>query len=153
MIHPLSRATPRSDRWSLFTLPHLALVFKMSVVVEKMKRTVDANTQTMNKQDCEIRRQAALEAAQEDVTSAEFAQRFGPDSLGAHEVTDRAFLVNELWGFVHEHPACLANPDLFRLADEIADKLGEFYQQAARSEVGERVTSRKPFQEKRCAAS
>lgn len=48
-----------------------------------------------------------------------------------HEVMDRSHIINQMWHqFIQENAACKEDPELSKLAEEIGDKLGEFYQKA-----------------------
>ena len=60
----------------------------------------------------------------------DWAEPYKPGSFGCHELLDRtamfAAMVEEE---IQTHPACVANPDWFLLAEQAAAALRELYQQ------------------------
>ena len=62
-----------------------------------------------------------------------FEARFGPGSLGRHEVLHAAGLIESLAGReLLDHPACVRDPALFAAATRAVDALAELYQAAGR---------------------
>lgn len=60
----------------------------------------------------------------------EWAAAYLPGSCGCHELLDRTSLVaNLLERSIAEHPACLARPEWYRLAEQAAAALHTLYQQ------------------------
>src|SRR5438270_451490 len=63
-------------------------------------------------------------------SGAKWDVEFQPGSAGCHEVLDRTSLVADmLERFVVGHPACLARPEWYALAEKAAAALHELYQQ------------------------
>lgn len=59
-----------------------------------------------------------------------WAEDCRPGSSGCHELLDRtSLLADMLERHVVSHPACVANPDWYRLARQAAEHLHELYQQ------------------------
>jgi hypothetical protein len=55
---------------------------------------------------------------------------FRPGSAGCHELLDRTTLVADMVErYVLEHPACVARPEWYRLAEQATAALRELYQQ------------------------
>lgn len=60
---------------------------------------------------------------------SEVRQRFAAGGFGAHEATDRAWLIMENWmGYVLEHPTVLMNPEAHRMAYIAQAFMQEVYQ-------------------------
>lgn len=58
---------------------------------------------------------------------------YRPGSFGCHELLDRtALLAAMLEEHLLTHPACVANPDWYALADQAATILHELYQQVGK---------------------
>lgn len=59
-----------------------------------------------------------------------WAEEYRPGSAGCHELLDRTALLSDmLERYLMEHPACVANPDWYVLAEQAAAVLRELYQQ------------------------
>ena len=63
-------------------------------------------------------------------SGAGWAECYRPGSAGCHELLDRtALLADMLERHVVAHPACVASPEWYRLAQQAAAALHELYQQ------------------------
>lgn len=93
----------------------------------------------MSEQELEADRQQLLEKAKSNFDGEDdLKKRFGPNTFGSHELLDRAFMLQENWEhYVKEHPTTLLNPDAFKLASEIVEKMYDFYNLAARKSLDE----------------
>src|SRR2546430_2055552 len=59
-----------------------------------------------------------------------WADGFLPGTSGCHELLDRTALLSDLLErYILDHPACVANPAWYRLAEQAAAALCELYQQ------------------------
>jgi hypothetical protein len=59
----------------------------------------------------------------------DWARQFEPGTTGCHELLDRAAMFADmLERHLVGHPACVANPDWYRLAERAAAALNELYQ-------------------------
>jgi hypothetical protein len=59
-----------------------------------------------------------------------WADEFRPGTAGCHELLDRTALFSDmLQQHILDHPACIANPAWYRLAEQAAAALCELYQQ------------------------
>ncbi len=79
----------------------------------------------------EIERERARQA---DELAAEsgpsWADEFRPGTAGCHELLDRTALLSDLLErHLLGHPACVANPGWYQLAEQAAAALRELYQQ------------------------
>ena len=60
-------------------------------------------------------------------------ERFGPGTIGNHELLDRTHLVLAMWSqFVREHPSCYSDASLYRMASQIESMMADFYQTVGR---------------------
>ncbi len=94
----------------------------------------------------DIRRPSLEEAEQERLRLAgelaaesgeRWAEEYLPGTTGCHELLDRTSLVSDLLErHILEHPACVANPVWYRLAEQAADALCELYQQVCAEHLG-----------------
>lgn len=83
--------------------------------------------------DAEENRKELLLDAQQDYENLE--EQFGPQSLGNHELLDRASLLVHNWEqFVLEHPSCILDKELFKKAYVINDLMADFYQSVGQQE-------------------
>ena len=58
-----------------------------------------------------------------------WADAYRPGSFGCHELLDRTALLSDLLErHLLSHPACVANPEWYRLAEQAAAALRELYQ-------------------------
>ena len=63
-------------------------------------------------------------------SGAEWVADYQPGSAGCHELLDRAALVTDmLERHILAHPACIARPEWYGLAEQAAAALRELYQQ------------------------
>ncbi len=63
-------------------------------------------------------------------SGAEWASEYQPGSAGYHELLDRAALVSDmLERHIVAHPACVARPEWYALAEQAAAALRQLYQQ------------------------
>jgi hypothetical protein len=61
---------------------------------------------------------------------AEWSEEYRPGSTGCHELLDRTSLVADMiQRHILTHPACVARPEWYRLAEQAAAALLELYQQ------------------------
>jgi hypothetical protein len=59
-----------------------------------------------------------------------WADEYQPGSPGCHELLDRTALVSDqVERHLLDHPACVANPEWYLLAEQVAAALRELYQQ------------------------
>jgi hypothetical protein len=59
-----------------------------------------------------------------------WADGYRPGTAGCHELLDRtSMLADMLEAHLLSHPACVANPDWYRLAEQATAALRELYQQ------------------------
>src|SRR5437868_5843522 len=66
-----------------------------------------------------------------------WAAAYLPGSSGCHELLDRAALLSEmLERYLLVHPACVANPEWYLLAEQAAGALRELYQQIGAQHLG-----------------
>lgn len=62
-------------------------------------------------------------------SGADWARDFLPGTAGCHELLDRTSLFADMIErHLASHPACVANPDWFQLAEQAAAALHELYQ-------------------------
>jgi hypothetical protein len=62
---------------------------------------------------------------------------YRPGSFGCHELLDRtALLADLLQKQLLDHPACVANPAWYRLAEQAASALHQLYQQIGAEHLG-----------------
>ncbi len=63
-------------------------------------------------------------------SGAEWSEGYRPGSAGCHELLDRTALAAEmLQQHILAHPACVARPEWYQLAEQAAAALLELYQQ------------------------
>jgi len=63
-------------------------------------------------------------------SGTEWADEYRPGSAGCHELLDRTALLSDmLERHLLSHPACVANPGWYILAEQAAAALRELYQQ------------------------
>ena len=66
-----------------------------------------------------------------------WADGFRPGSFGCHELLDRTALLADLVErHLLGHPACVAHPEWYRLAEQAAAALHELYQQVGAEHLG-----------------
>jgi hypothetical protein len=76
----------------------------------------------------ERERREKLRDAAEDAP-AEYLTQFAPGTFGCHELLDRLLVVGDtVEEHVLDHPACLANPEWYGLANQAVKALRELYQ-------------------------
>ena len=67
----------------------------------------------------------------------QWADENRPGSLGCHELLDRTALLSDMVErHLLAHPACVANPGWYLLAEQAAAALRELYQQIGSEHVG-----------------
>lgn len=70
-------------------------------------------------------------------SGANWADAHRPGSPGCHELLDRASLLADmLEKYLLDHPACVANPGWYTLAEQAAAALRELYQQVGAVHLG-----------------
>src|SRR5262245_4125528 len=66
-----------------------------------------------------------------------WADAYRPGTPGGHELLDRTSMLSDmLVRHLLEHPACVANPEWYRLADQAVAALNELYQQVGAEHLG-----------------
>ncbi len=66
-----------------------------------------------------------------------WADGYLPGTSGCHELLDRTSLMSDLLErHILDHPACVANPAWYRLAEQAAAALCELYQQVGAEHLG-----------------
>jgi hypothetical protein len=64
-------------------------------------------------------------------------ERYKPGEPGCHELLDRASLLSDMTErYLLEHPACIANPAWYALAEQAAVALRDLYQQVGAAHLG-----------------
>lgn len=90
--------------------------------------------------DFENERQNRLAEVRESLFLSEgetLEARFGPETIGSHELLDRAYVFLSQWEtFITEHPATLLDSERYRQAQEIAAAMAAFYQCVGRGQIG-----------------
>ena len=65
-----------------------------------------------------------------------WAEKFAPGTLGCHELVDRAAIMAAMVdSYLVGHPACIARPDWYALANQAAEALHQLYQRVAAEHV------------------
>ena len=87
------------------------------------------NVENLSPQHVEQDRQRqARELAAE--SGEDWANEYRPGSAGCHELLDRTALLTDMLGRnVLAHPACIARPEWYALAEQAASALRQLYQQ------------------------
>src|SRR5688572_13773353 len=84
--------------------------------------------------DAELRQQRIDELTADH--GPDWAEDQQPGSFGCHELLDRTALVMDLAErSLLEHPACIANEDWYRLAEQAVDALNELYQRVGKEHL------------------
>ena len=93
-----------------------------------------------NRSPAEVERQRQRQASELASEAGEgWAEGYRPGSAGCHELLDRtALLADLLERHLLTHPACVANPAWYRLAEQAAASLHELYQQVGAEHLAER---------------
>jgi hypothetical protein len=87
--------------------------------------------------ETETRRVTALAEMEAD-EGHDWAQRYAPGTFGCHELLDRVHLISSMFQqHVWEHPACLQNPEWYRLADAAVEAMEKLYQEIGAAHLGE----------------
>jgi len=87
----------------------------------------------------QYRREQVQELAGEH--GADWMKKYRPGSAGCHELLDRtAMLANIVESHILEHPACVARPDWYQLAQQAVAALNDLYQQVG----GEHLSAENP---------
>lgn len=72
-----------------------------------------------------------------DESGPDWADAYKPGTSGCHELLDRVSLLMDMADrYVVEHPACLARPEWYALADRAAEALRQLYQQVGAEHLG-----------------
>jgi hypothetical protein len=89
----------------------------------------------MNPNEIETeRRQHIAEMAAD--AGEDWAKEYAPGSPGCHELLDRAALAADIVErHVVAHPACVANPEWYALAERAAAALRDLYQSVGKSHL------------------
>jgi len=70
------------------------------------------------------------------------ADEYRPGSFGCHELLDRTALVADLVDqHLLAHPACVANPAWYKLAEQVVNALHELYQKIGAEHLQAEVSS------------
>ena len=76
--------------------------------------------------------EAEREALARELTAEEgeaWAEKYRPGSFGCHELLDRTSReMDSVDRYIRSHPACVADPEWFALADQAFSALFELYQ-------------------------
>jgi hypothetical protein len=87
------------------------------------------NVRSQNPHDIEKERHREAEELSAEYGKA-WTEGYQPGSAGCHELLDRTALVADmLERHVLAHPACVARPEWYLLAEQAAEVLRELYQQ------------------------
>jgi hypothetical protein len=87
------------------------------------------STTSETQHDTEVQRLRLVNELTAD-TGPGWADGFRPGTPGCHELMDRtSMLADVLQRYLLAHPACVAEPDWYALAERAADALLELYQQ------------------------
>jgi len=87
------------------------------------------NVESLSPRDVEQDRQRRAGELSAD-SGEDWAREYRPGSVGCHELLDRtALLTDMLERHILAHPACIARPEWFRLAEQATSVLRELYQQ------------------------
>jgi hypothetical protein len=86
----------------------------------------------------DVERDRLRQAAELAAESGEgWADEYRPGSAGCHELLDRAALLSDiLERHLLDHPACVANPEWYRLAEQASAALQALYQQVGAEHLG-----------------
>lgn len=69
---------------------------------------------------------------------ADWRRDFKPGTFGCHELLDRtAMVANIVESFILSHPACVQNPEWYRLADQAVTALNDLYQHIGAEQLDE----------------
>jgi hypothetical protein len=78
----------------------------------------------------EIEKDRLEKVAEFTEDAQDWAEQYKPGSFGCHELLDRtAMFAAMVEQEIQTHPACVANPEWFQLAEQAAAALRELYQQ------------------------
>jgi hypothetical protein len=103
------------------------------------------NTSVATKHETEQARQERATELQAD-QGANWAEEYRPGTFGCHELLDRTSLMaDNLEQFVLSHPACVAHPDWYALADRAATALQELYQRIGAAHVDAEPPAEKSY--------
>ncbi len=87
------------------------------------------NVENLSPQNVEQDRQKQARELAAD-SGEDWAKEYQPGSAGCHELLDRtALLTDMLERHLRSHPACIARPEWYLLAEQAAAALRELYQQ------------------------
>ncbi len=71
-----------------------------------------------------------------------WTEEYLPGTSGCHELLDRTSLMSDLLErHILDHPACVANPAWYRLAEQAAAALCELYQQVGAEHLGKEANA------------
>ena len=81
-------------------------------------------------QDVEDDRLSKIKSLEEEKLYGDIDKNFGPNSLGIHELMDRASIINSnVYDFLLEHPSCIIDQETYHLTMNISCLLDKLYQQ------------------------
>jgi hypothetical protein len=84
--------------------------------------------------DAELRQQRIDTLIAEE--GSNWAESQQPGTFGCHELLDRTALVMDIAErSLLEHPACIANEEWYRLAEQAVDALNELYQRVGKEHL------------------
>ncbi len=87
------------------------------------------NIESLNTQEIEQDRQRQMRELFTE-SGSEWLEGYRPGSAGCHELLDRtALVVDLLERHIQAHPACIARPEWYLLAEQAVAALRELYQQ------------------------
>src|SRR3954470_18769073 len=91
--------------------------------------------------EVEQERQRQLAELRAD-SGADWQEQYRPGSFGCHELLDRTALVADLVDqHLLAHPACVANPAWYKLAEQVVNALHELYQKIGAEHLQAEVSS------------
>lgn len=68
----------------------------------------------------------------------QWVEQYKPGTFGCHELLDRTSLIAAaVEGYILSHPACLANPDWYALAEQAVTALNELYQRVGQDHLSD----------------
>ena len=100
------------------------------------------NVENLSPHEIEKDRQRQARELSAD-SGEDWAEEYRPGSAGCHELLDRTALLTDLLErHVLGHPACVARPEWYLLAEQAAAALRELYQQVAAEHMAEDTPDR-----------
>ncbi len=77
----------------------------------------------------EVERQHAFKLAQQSYPGSDLRSRFGPGTVGQHELWDRLHVFQCMWSdHIASHPAMAIDPEGFAMSERVGELIGKIYQ-------------------------